>query len=201
MEWACCITRSGSTSTRLTTRRLLVGRKRKTPQGLGISPPAKGVQTAPHPVPPPPVVVQHLPFTGQENSENDFIHVRPVPPDIKVSTLKSSMFYLPDANIFMDKSLPDSEPVFLSRLASPPSFPPSFFTDLHFLVNAPGLNYPQGTYNYLGARRSLAHTKLNIPLWRELLADYPKKELVDFLEYGFPVGVDPDGPTKPSLKK
>ena len=105
-----------------TTRRLLVGRKRKTPQGLGTSPPARGVQTAPHPVPPPPVVVQHLPFTGQEDSENDFIHVRPVPPDIKVSTLKSSMFYLPDANIFMDKSLPDSEPVFLSRLASQPSF-------------------------------------------------------------------------------
>ena len=25
-------------------------------------------------------------------------------------------------------------------------------------------------------------------------------ELVDFLEYGFPVGVDPDDPTKPSLK-
>lgn len=100
----------------------------------------------------------------------------------------------------MDKSLPDPEPVFLSRLTPHQSFPPSYFTNLHFLVNAPGLHYPQGTYNYLGARRSLAHTKLNIPLWRELLVDYPKKELVDFLEYGFPVGVDPDGPTEPSLK-
>ena len=100
----------------------------------------------------------------------------------------------------MDKSLPDPEPVFLSRLTPPQSFPPSYFTNLHFLVNAPGSDYPQGTYNYLGARRSLVHTKLNIPLWKDLLVDYPKKELVDFLQYGFPVGVDPDGPTEPSLK-
>ena len=33
-----------------------------------------------------------------------------------------------------------------------------------------------------------------------MLLEYPKAELVDFLEFGFPIGVDIDGCTEPSLK-
>ena len=146
------------------------------------------------------MLVQDLPLTGQDSSENDFIHIKPVEPDIKVSSLKSSMFYLPDAKIFMDKSLPDPEPRFCERIIPNPSFSPEYFTALHYLVSAPGPNYPQGTYNHLGARISLTHTNFKIQTWRDLLVNYPKKGLVDFLEFGFPIGVDPDGLTEPTLK-
>ena len=107
-----------------------------------------------------------LPLTGQELSVIDFIHVKPCPPDIKVSTLKSAMFYLPDSRIFMDKSLPDPEPGFMERIIPHPKFSPDYFTALHSLVYAPGPHYPEGTYNYCGARISLAHTNLKIPTWR-----------------------------------
>ena len=100
----------------------------------------------------------------------------------------------------MDKSLPDPQPVFMERIIPHPKFSPDYFTALHSLVYAPGPHYPEGTYNYCGARISLAHTNLRIPTWRSLLVDYPKRELVDFLEFGFPIGVDKDGCTEPSLK-
>ena len=77
------------------------------------------------------------------------------------------------------------------------SLTPIDFVCLHELVHAPGLDYPQGTYNYKGAKISLAHTKLNIPVWRSKLADYYRQDLVDYLEFGFPIGVDPDGHTQP----
>ena len=143
-----------------------------------------------------------LPLTGQDISENefDFILIKPVTPEVKVSTLKSCMFYLPDDKIFIDKILPDPEPSFLSRITPNEKFSPDYFTGLHNLVSAPSQHYPEGTYNYCGARISLVHTNFNLPTWKSLLADYPRKELVDFLEFGFPIGLDPDGITEPSLK-
>lgn len=41
--------------------------------------------------------------------------------------------------------------------------------------------------NYLGARIPLRHN-LNIKLWRRLLEGYWELDLVDFLDYGFPIG-------------
>ena len=79
-------------------------------------------------------------------------------------------------------------------------FSPTNFIALHEIVSAPGPNYPQGTYNFKGAQISLTHTKLNIPAWKHHLADYHLKDLVQYLEYGFPIGVDPDGHTEPCLK-
>ena len=142
-----------------------------------------------------------LPLSGQDLSEeNDFILIKPVEPEIKVSSLKSSMFYLPDAKIFMDKTLPDPEPGFLAKITPNKRFSPDYFTGLHNLVSAPGHSYPEGTYNHRGARISLVHTNFDIPTWRNLLADYDRRELVDFLEFGFPIGVDKDGITEPALK-
>ena len=42
-----------------------------------------------------------------------------------------------------------------------------------------------------GARISLAHTSLNIPSWREHMAGYFRSDLVDYLEYVFPIGSTP----------
>ena len=184
-----------------TTRSLPVERRRKILL-VPANPFNGGVQAEPLPAPLSTVVEQDplLPLTGQDTSESDFIHVRPVPPDIKVSTLKSAMFYLPNAKLFMDKFLPDPEPRFCDRIVPNPDFSPDYFAALHSRVFAPGPSYPQGTYNYLGAKISLLHTNLKIQIWKDLLTDYPKKEIVDFLQFGFPIGVDPDGPTEPSLK-
>ena len=96
----------------------------------------------PRPAPLYPVVEEEQisPLTGQELPENDFIHVRPVPPEIKVSTLKSCMFYLPDAKIFLDKILPDPAPCFIQRITPHESYTPDYFTALHSLVFTPGHN-------------------------------------------------------------
>ena len=43
--------------------------------------------------------------------------------------------------------------------------------------------------NYLGARVQVV-SQLNIPLWKSLLADYKYSRVVDYLQFGFPVGLD-----------
>ena len=50
-----------------------------------------------------------------------------------------------------------------------------------------------GVPNFLAARQSLPHG-LNIPQWRHYLHGYHDTSLVDFLDYGFPVGFDPTCP-------
>ena len=43
--------------------------------------------------------------------------------------------------------------------------------------------------NYLGARVQVV-SQLNIPLWKSLLANYKYSRVVDYLQFGFPVGLD-----------
>ena len=50
--------------------------------------------------------------------------------------------------------------------------------------------YRSGLPNYKGCRISLPFSKLNIPLWRELLADYKDYAVCDLLEFGFPLDFD-----------
>ena len=142
--------------------------------------------------------METLPSAGLD-LENDF-KISPAKPDIKVSNLEPAFFFLPDNKIFRDKYLPDPQPSFLSKLVPNPKFSSKYFTDLHHLVSDPGLDYPAGTYNFCGARIPLYHTSLNIPSWKEHLSEYYRKDLVDYLEFGFPIGVDPDGQTEPTLK-
>ena len=74
-------------------------------------------------------------------------------------------------------------------------FPRSFFLDLHNHVSAPGSDYPQGTYNYKGARISLSHTKINIsPFGGCFLPTISAKILL------ISCWVDPDGHIEPCLK-
>ena len=166
------------------------------------SPPGRGTQDTQHPVSLSPAVVWELPIpeTAGLVDENDFNHDKPALPDIKVSQLEPAYFVLPDFKIFLDKSLPDPHPTFLERLTPNENYSPEYFTALHQLVSAPGSEYPGGTYNFKGTRISLAHTTLNIPSWKQHLAEYHRQDLIGYLEYGFPIGVDPDGHTEPCLK-
>ena len=164
------------------------------------SPPSRRSQALPQPATSSPVVAEELsPLAGFVEAENVLIS-RPAEPDIKVSQLKPALFFLPDNKIFLDKALPESEPSFIEKLSTNPVFSPSDFIALHELVYAPGTDYPEGTYNFKGAKISLTHTKLNIPAWRHYLADYYRQDLVNYLQYGFPIGVDPEGITQPCLK-
>ena len=124
------------------------------------SPPKEGGQDVPQPVPQI-LVAEDFFLPGSEALP---FKIKPVKTEIKVSTLKTAIFYLNDGKLFLDKHLPDPDPK--HRLISNQRFPPDYFTALHSLVSAPGDNYPANTYNYLGARISLKHTKLNIPTWR-----------------------------------
>ena len=139
------------------------------------------------------------PLPTLDFSEPVFIN-KPAQPEIKVSELEDAFFFLPNNKIFRDKALPESDPTFLYNICQNQPFSPGFFVDLYQRVNRPGLNYPRGTYNFRGARISLTHTKLKIPVWRQYLADYFRKDLVEYLEFGFPIGVDPEGLTDPCLK-
>ena len=170
------------------------------PLALATSPPGRRSQALPPPASSCPVVAEdNLPLAGLVDAENDFI-IKPAQPEIKVSQLKSAFFFLPDNKIFIDKTLPESDPAFIENLVENPNFSPTDFVNLHERVFAPGPDYPQGTYNFKGARISLTHTKLNIPAWKRYLADYFRQDLLDYLEFGFPIGVDPEGTTEPSLK-
>ena len=165
------------------------------------SPPAKGGQDLPRPVPQVPVGEDDLcsSLPGAEDVLKLFV-TKSLKSEIKVSSLKPALFYLQDGKIFYDKHLPDPSPTFMSRIIPHDRFSSDYFTVLHSLVAAPASSYPAGTYNFEGARIPLAHTKLNIPKWKELLASYPKKDLVEKLEFGFPIGTT-DGPDlEPAMK-
>ena len=195
-----CYSRFGYTRTNQSVRR----KKKQIPHYLlalvwerALSPPDKGSQASPRPVTSTLDVAQILPTI--DFCELDIIH-KPAQPEIKVSELKDAFFFLPNNRIFIDKALPESEPIFLNKIYQNQPFSPSFFVDLYQRVNRPGPSYPRGTYNFKGARISLMHTSLNIPVWRQYLADYFRKDLVEYLEFGFPIGVDPEGHTEPCLK-
>ena len=52
----------------------------------------------------------------------------------------------------------------------------------------------------MGARVPLTHTSLKIDQWREYLKDYHSNEIVQFLEYGFPLGLVTNPKLESSVK-
>ena len=119
-----------------------------------------------------------------------------VKPQLKVKFLESSCFVLPGNRIFIDKVLPNSKVFFAGNV----NFPPDYFVTLHQLVSCFNASYPTGTPNYRGARIPLRHTKLNIQSWRQLLVDYEDVDIVQFLEYGFPLGLSENPVLESSLQ-
>ena len=100
--------------------------------------------------------------------------------------------------MFVDKVLPSTSVPLTQNL----DFPTDYFTALHKVTSAPGLSFPAFTPNYLGARIPLRHTRLNIPRWRHHLVGYEDAHIVQFLEFGFPIGLSEETPVAlvPSLR-
>ena len=113
----------------------------------------------------------------------------PAKPVLKVSSLKDFIVRIPNG-IFNDKILPPSDQPLVARKI----FDGDYFVSLHNLVSAPGLRmdgstYPAFTANYLGARVKLVHTGLKPERWRHHLIGYEHADLVQLIEYGFPLGL------------
>ena len=133
-----------------------------------------------------------LPFIDEEDS---IVLSKSVPaaPLVKPSRLPDAYLFLgvdcctgfKGAAIFTDKKLPIAESV----LKENKSFNVDYFVTLHKITSAQSSYYPAGTPNHLGARIPLRHTGLNIDRWRHHLVGYHEPEIVQFMEYGFPIGL------------
>ena len=128
-----------------------------------------------------------LPFHSVENI-NDILGTAPKQV-YKVNTLRDQMVKMPGRN-FIDKLLPAPE----HKLVPATVFTPDYFVALHNIVAAPGYKgdgtvYGEFTPNHLGARIALPHVKLKIDRWRYHLTGYENAELVQHIEFGFPLGL------------
>ena len=121
------------------------------------------------------------------------VHV-PAKPLVRPATLQETCYVLPHNQVFVDKILPPLDSQFVQNSA----YPLDYFVGLHRIVSAPTVGYPAYTPNYLGARIPLHHTSLNIQKWRQHLIGYEGADIVQFLEYGFPLGLSENPP--PVLK-
>ena len=130
-----------------------------------------------------------LPFTNPDDCMLPPVP-QPAKPLVKPSTLKETCFILPGNKVFVDKVLPPINVALTQRV----DFPVEYFVGLHLLVAAPTTTYPAYTPNYLGARIPLQHTRLNIKRWRHHLIGYEGAEIIQFLEYGFPIGLADNPP-------
>ena len=116
---------------------------------------------------------EDLPFPASDS-------VLPATPTItNTKKLASLVVKLKDGGDFVDKILPPP----VSNLVQNKEFPPSYFVSLHNNVKS------AGTYNYAGARVNLEHSKINIDKFRELLVYYDDIGILQYLQYGFPLGL------------
>ena len=112
----------------------------------------------------------------------------PAKPLLRPATLEENCFILPGNLVFVDRILP----IATTTLLECSEFPKEYFVALHKLVSAPSPYYSAFTPNYMGARVQLQHTKLRIDRWRYHLLGYEGSDIVQFLEYGFPIGLEGD---------
>ena len=130
---------------------------------------------------------QVLPFQLLDNLE-DVLGLAPKQVH-KVNSLPNAVVKTPTGD-FIDKVLPASEyPLVVDKV-----FTPDYYVALHNIVSAPGIKadgstYPAFTPNHLGARIQLPHVKLNIERWRYHLVGYEHVEIIQLLQYGFPIGL------------
>ena len=100
--------------------------------------------------------------------------------DIKdVRKLAEWPVQLPGGKTFVDRLLPPLKSPFQLNL----QYPPSYFIDLHAAVVS------KGTYNYAGARVALPHCKINVEKFRNLIGDYDDIAVLQYIEFGFPIGL------------
>ena len=134
--------------------------------------------------------LQELPYAGVDDIPEALgiapkeIHKVGLLPDMRVT--------LPDGDFF-DKVLPPP----LHSLVVNDVFTPDYFIALHNITAAAGVrsdgsSYSAYTPNHLGARIALPHTKLKLDRWRHHLRGYHQVEICQLIEFGFPVGIEPD---------
>ena len=107
----------------------------------------------------------------------------------KVNSLRDMVIKMP-GKVFTDKVLPSP----VHKVVPSTVFTPDYYVALHNIVAAPGFRgdgtvYDAFTPNHIGARITLPHVKLNIERWRFHLRGYEHSELVQYMEYGFPLGL------------
>ena len=110
----------------------------------------------------------------------------------KGSFLKPIYFVLDNGLVFTDKLLPDPMSPLLSDTQL---FSKDYYINLHSEVSS------FNTYNHLGARIPLKHSNIKVNRFRELLPDdYDDKVILQYIEYGFPLGLQADFILQPVLK-
>ena len=133
--------------------------------------------------------LSELPFIGQ-NSVQDFIDCNP---DIcKTENLKQTDCQVTESLCFKDRLLPETSYIFEEHKV----FPMSHFVNLHHAVKS------HGVHNYKGARIPLAHNNIIVGNFRSYLTKYryPHLHILQFVEFGFPLGLWSDAFLKPSDK-
>ena len=115
--------------------------------------------------------------------------LKPAKPVLRSRTLSGFDVEIP-GDVFVDRLLPVPD----IQLCGHQRFTPAYFVALGNLVSAAGYNkagfsYPAQTPNFKGARIPLLHTGLKIERWRHYLTGYENNEIIQFLEYGFPLGI------------
>ena len=132
----------------------------------------------------------HLDYFDVDQDPLDKAFLEPASPDIKdVSGLRTWLVKVPDAQDFSDRVLPPATDV-----SHNVEFPPDYFLDLHKRVRL------GGTYNFAGSRIQLIHSSIKIDKFRLLLVNYDDLGILQFLEYGFPIGLAQDFELKPCTK-
>ena len=115
------------------------------------------------------------------------------PKDLKAGTfLKSIYFVLNNGFVFEDKLLPEPS---ISLLSENIKFSTKYYIDLYSKVKS------FYTYNHLGARIPLEHCNINVNKFRALLPeDYDDRVVLQYLEFGFPLGLQEDFVLQPVSK-
>ena len=129
-----------------------------------------------------------LPFSKSDSS-SFFICKPDVPENVFLKPVKINVT---DNVLFTDRILPQTS----RTLSENAEFPSSYFVDLHNKVKA------FGVHNYKGARIPLLHNNINVEAFRAKLAkfNYPDIHLMQFIEFGFPLGLWSEAHLEPSCK-
>ena len=125
---------------------------------------------------------------------------QPVKPVLKPGLLRESCFALSHDKLFIDRVLPAPA----VSLVKHSEYPVSYYINLHKLTSAAGsrgqYSWPENTPNCLGACVPLSHTSFQLDAWRKHLVGYTSPELVQHLEFGFPLGLSDRPVLSPALR-
>ena len=127
-------------------------------------------------------------------SHHERVTAVPAEPVLNPKDLKNTLFYFTDSSekeikdrvrIFTDKRLP----AISSSQNEHTQFDTNYFIALSTLASAAGPTWIEGTPNHIGARVTLAHTSLDLKMWRHHLIGYADIEICQYMEFGFPIGL------------